>query len=583
MFLSRTVQAEWRCDSSILKWTPSFYRTSSPPHHRRRCFTTTLRAQAGEHHQPTTATPITHTPHATSPPHLIKPSSPTESKQWVHFIGIGGAGLSALAFYALKQGWHVTGSDVSWSKKLEDLRKAGAKVHVGHHESQLWGEDRKQLPDHVVLSAAIPCTNVEFVMAQKLGIQIHKRGSWLARVTHAYDLIAISGSHGKSTTTAMLSMVLKDMGNDISAIVGADVPQFPGGGSVMYGGGAKFILEADEYDGCFLSLSPQLALITNIEWEHVDMFSNQAAVNDHFRKFCKCLKAGGTLVFCGDSDAAKLVASEVLEQGDVSDDEDDRKRYAKTAHQIISYGLGEGNVWRAVMVEPNAHGGSDYLATWNGEIMTRVQIQLPGAHNVLNSLAVIVIAAVLAAQKFPNDAELSLNAKKEAAEAASRSLKFFYGVRRRFELIGMVQGCQIYDDYAHHPTEVRACLEAARQQFGTMTPLWLVFQPHTYSRLSKLLEDFAAALAAADHVIVTEIYSAREKNVWGISGKDLVNQISGTTAVYVPGLDDVCTYLLAELAAFQLDGAEANVIIFTMGAGDISHLGPKLLQALSGV
>lgn len=563
----------------IPECTSPLHRRSFPPpphQHFRNCSPFAVRANAGQHHQPTTAS--THTLQACPPPHL---HSQTENKQWVHFIGIGGAGLSALAFYALKQGWYVTGSDISWSKKLEDLQKAGARVHAGHHESQLWGQDGKQLPNHVVLSAAIPCTNVELMAAQKLGIQIHTRGSWLARATCGYDLIAVSGSHGKSTTTAMLSMVLKDMGNNISAIVGADVPQFPGGGSVMHGSGSTFILEADEYDGCFLSLSPQLALITNIEWEHVDMYTNEAAVKDHFKKFCMCLKAGGTLIFCGDSDAAKSVAAAVV-QGEVSEDEGDSKRYTKTLHQVISYGLGEGNIWQALMIAPNTHGGSDYLATCNGEAMTQVQIQLPGAYNVLNSLAVIVTAAVLAAQKFASDAELSLVAQKEAAEAASRSLQSFLGVRRRFEFVGMVEGCQIYDDYAHHPTEVRALLEAARQQFGTQ-PVWLVFQPHTYSRLSRLLEDFAAALATADRVIVTEIYSARERNFWGISGKDLVDQINSTPAVYVPGFDDVCAYLVAELAAFQPDGAESNIIIFTVGAGDISILGPKLLQSLSRV
>ncbi|KAI5070888.1 hypothetical protein GOP47_0013139 [Adiantum capillus-veneris] len=576
--MESSLLAEWCCGSSIFKCSPI-----SSSAHTKRSLTALPQANAEDHHHRCTTTTTTTKAATLLPPKshttLHDQTFPLKSQQWVHFIGIGGYGLSALAFYALQKGWHVTGSDISWSKKLEGLQSAGATVYVGHRISQLWGQDGKQLPDHVVLSSAIPCNNVELSMALELGLKIHKRGSWLAQTTCDHDLIAVSGSHGKSTTTAMLSMVLKDMDTNISAVVGADVPQFPGGGSVMCGSGSTFILEADEYDGCFLSLTPQIALITNIDWEHVDMFPDEAAVIDLFRQFCRRLKPGGTLIFCGDSESARCIASDLMLQAKTPEDEGE---LVFSSHQVVSYGLGENNVWRAVMIEPNSYGGSDYLATCNREVMTRVQIQLPGLHNVLNSLAVIATAVNLISQNPKNEVGLSVNVQKEASEAASASLRCFRGVRRRLEFVGMMKHCLIYDDYAHHPTEVEATLEAARQLFSKQ-PVWLVFQPHEYIRVSKLLKQFAAALAGADRVIVTEIYAARGKNSWGISGQDIVNEISRTSAVYIPGLDGVCAHLLAELADFGSSAIEDRVVIITMGAGDITNLGLMLLQKLSRV
>ncbi|MCO5608857.1 hypothetical protein L7F22_063075 [Adiantum nelumboides] len=302
----------------------------------------------------------------------------------------------------------------------------------------------------------------------------------------------------------------------------------------------------------------------------------QAAVKELFRQFCRCLKPGGTLIFCGDSDAARCIASDFVLQSKTLECEGG---LVFSSDQVVSYGLEENNVWRAIMIEPNTFGGSDYLATCKGKVMSRVQIQLPGLHNVLNSLAVIATAVSLISQNPENPAGLSVNVRKEASEAASASLRCFQGVRRRLEFVGTMECCQIYDDYAHHPTEVVATLEAARQLFGKKT-VWLVFQPHEYSRVFKLLKQFATALAGADRVIVTEIYAARGKNSWGVSGQDIVNEISSTSAFYIPDLEDVCAYLLVELAAFRSTG-ENSVVIITMGAGNITNLGPMLLQKRS--
>jgi len=252
---------------------------------------------------------------------------------------------------------------------------------------------------------------------------------------------------------------------------------------------------------------------------------------------------------------------------------------------FVTYGLGASADWRAIMLVPNPWGGTDYTVVYNNRPMVRVSLRLPGMHNVLNSLAVIVVNALLAAKKESlevNSAE-HLRLMKGAAEAAGAALGNFVGLRRRFERIGTIQGCDIVDDYAHHPTEIRAVLQAARQCFDQQ-PIWVVFQPHTVSRLAKLLPDFAPAFSAADRVIVTEVYTARNiQNDKMVTGADLANAIIGPPATYIPDLDGVVERLSWELAAIDRNAMNnrGNVVLLTLGAGDITSLGPKLIQALS--
>ncbi|KAH8962210.1 hypothetical protein BDL97_05G088700 [Sphagnum fallax] len=341
----------------------------------------------------------------------------------------------------------------------------------------------------------------------------YKRGAWLGKMTEGYKLLAVAGSHGKSTTVAMLAVALCSLGEDITVILGAQVPQ------------------ADEYDGCFLGVSPSLAVVTNVEWEHVDMFPDYEAVRDMFRKFVMRIKPGGLLLVNGDS-AGSSSLGEVFQPKETHMACPD----AKNVH-VEMFGLGRANNWRAVDLVPNAEGGTDYIVVHAGIPMAQVSLRLPGTYNVLNSLAVIVAISMLAVEKQPaSNYDQRLTIMRMAASAASKALGSFTGARRRFELIGKVQGCYIIDDYAHHPTEVRAVLQGARQRFRQQ-PIWVIFQPHTFSRLEKLLPDFALAFHAADRVIVTEVYTARNSIFdWNVSGEDLASAIVGPPAMFIPTL-----------------------------------------------
>ncbi|ONK78340.1 uncharacterized protein A4U43_C02F17520 [Asparagus officinalis] len=219
--------------------------------------------------------------------------------EWIHFVGIGGSGISALAMLALKQGFEVSGSDIMWNNFMDELQKAGARIFVGHSTSNLESKTGSGLPNALVISSAIPLENNEVAYAKSAGIPIYKRDGWLRRITEHYNLIAVSGTHGKSTTAAMLSYVLSAMGDNLIAVVGANVPQFKEG-NIIPGSGPNFVLEADEYDCCFLGLSPSVAVVTSVEWDHVDIFHDEEAVLDTFRKFLQKVKIGGHLIICGD-------------------------------------------------------------------------------------------------------------------------------------------------------------------------------------------------------------------------------------------------------------------------------------------
>ncbi|XP_057842316.2 uncharacterized protein LOC131051716 isoform X4 [Cryptomeria japonica] len=439
--------------------------------------------------------------------------SAEDEKGWLHFVGIGGSGLSALAMLALKQGWKVSGSDVTWSIYMNALKRAGARLYIGHSSTHLLEKDKPtSLPVAVVVSAAIPEDNEEISFAHTLGIQIYKRDAWLAKITQKYNVIAVSGSHGKSTTAAMLAFVLHSLGDDITAIVGANVPQ-----------AMALIL--------FWSpgLHSLLGLLQPKKWATCELTS-ESSEWVHFNTACR----------------------------------------------IMTYGHGEHNDWRAVSLMPNAIGGTDYVVSYAGMPMAKVRLKLPGAHNVMNSLAVIASVAALTKQQNRSfDVRNDLRATQEVVKAASKHLGNFIGIRRRFEFIGKIQGCDIYDDYAHHPTEVCAVLQAARQRFSDQA-LWVVFQPHMYSRLAGLLQDFALAFNCADRVIITKVYAAREKNIWNISGKDLASSIIGPSTEYIPELEGVLERLVCEIPSYL-----GEIVIFTLGAGDITTLGPRLLSSLT--
>ncbi|XP_024362244.1 uncharacterized protein [Physcomitrium patens] len=443
----------------------------------------------------------------------------------VHFVGIGGAGLSALGLLALRQGWQVSGSDLVWSEEVIRLKEAGARAYVGHSVAQLVPQG-SQPPDAVVVSSAVGPGNEEVEAARALNVPIYKRGDWLGKITEGYQLIAVAGTHGKTTTTAMLSVVLRNLGEDITAIVGAQVPQFPDGGSALCGTTRKFVLEADEYDGCFLGVSPHLAVLTNVEWEHVDMFPDEVVFASKLSKICS------------------------------------RSSSCKSSQEVVLLLVATG-------IQEQAHDSSQFTLAWHVQCA-----------QFSRYWQVIVVMSLLAAEK-ESDVGAQAKLMKRTAEAAGRALGAFSGVRRRFDFVGSVHGCHIIDDYAHHPTEVRAVLQAARQRYDQQ-PIWVIFQPHTVSRLAAFLPDFAPAFSAADRVIVTQVYAARniptEKVV---TGEDLANAIIGPPAVYIPDLDVVVERLSWELAALDKNemNDRGNIVLLTLGAGDITDVGRRLMQA----
>ena len=449
----------------------------------------------------------------------------------IHFVGIGGAGLSALAHIMLARGWRVSGSDREASPRLEALRAAGARVFVGHDANVLGNADV------VVVSSAVPDENPEVVAARQRGIPVYKRNKWLPEITRGYDLIAVAGTHGKTTTTAMVALVLVDAGFDPTVVIGGEVPQL--GGNARAGDGHLFVLEADEYDYAFIGLEPYVAVVTNVEHDHPDMFPNQEAVQRAFEQFVAQVRPDGLLVACGDDPGARALAEKARASG----------------LRVVTYGFGPENTWQATELHPNDMGGFDFVAVHRGEVVGTFQLQVPGEHNVLNATAAIAVALHLGVP----------------AAGVRATLRRFAGAARRFELVGSVGRIQIFDDYAHHPSEVQATLRAARQRFG-QRPVWVVFQPHTFSRLAALMSGFAVAFADADRVLVTDVYAARETNTFGVSARDLAERIERPPATHVPTQEAVLETLVRELPD--------DAVVLTLGAGDITALGPRLCQAL---
>ncbi|XP_019195301.1 PREDICTED: uncharacterized protein LOC109189053 isoform X1 [Ipomoea nil] len=499
---------------------------------------------------------------------FIEPAD-RKCKGWIHFVGVGGCGLSALAMLALKQGFEVSGSDIIWSSYMDPLHEAGARLYIGHSEFNLLRNDGSSLPDAVVVSSAIPVDNVEILHAKARRVPVYKRGAWLGKITEGHNLIAVSGSHGKSTTASMLAYLLRAMGDDITAVVGAKVPQFDGG-NIIYGTSNNFVLEADEYDYCFLGLRPHIAVVTNVDWEHVDIFQNEEEVRATFRQFVQQIRDGGHLILCGDSCAGAYIS--LCSRGK-ADTEPNISNEFETfpsselccdRYHITTYGISSFNDWHASSIHPNSYGGSDYKLYHKGHYVADISLRMPGIHNIINSLAVIATVSIVARDNGFFDTITSLRSH----------LLNFRGICRRFEKVGTICGCHIYDDYAHHPTEIRAVLQAARQRFP-FTELLVIFQPHTYSRIAALKSEFAAAFKDADQVVVTEVYAARETSHC-TSGSDLARSIVCPSSEFIPSLDRV----LDKLVSLVWEDPDREILILTLGAGDITTLGRKLLCEL---
>lgn len=455
----------------------------------------------------------------------------TFSGKHIHLIGIGGAGLSAIARVLMEQGAEVSGSDLTLSPVAESLARDGVRVFDGHRAENVNGADL------VVVSSAVPASNVEVRAAQAAGIPVLKRPQVLGRMMNGRLGVAVAGTKGKTTTTAMIASILLKAERDPTFIVGGVLAGLET--NAHAGKEPLFVIEADEYDRTFLGLKPTVAVVTNVEHDHPDCYPTFDDFQAAFAEFVALVPRDGLLVACWDDPAARALG--------------ERRREAGGA--VAFFGLEEGAEWRAEDVRPNFAGGVDFLITRGGEVLGLVRLRLPGTHNASNAAAAIAVADFL-------------NVPLRVARSA---LTEFRGVKRRFEIKGESGGVTVVDDYAHHPTAIRVTLQAARERF-THRSLWAVWQPHTYSRTRALLKDFARAFDLADHVILLPIYAARETDALNTSSRDVAAEMQHPDVRCAGSLDEALVWLGTEVRP-------GNVVL-TLGAGDGNRVGEWLLEVL---
>jgi UDP-N-acetylmuramate--alanine ligase len=443
----------------------------------------------------------------------------------IHLIGIGGSGLSAIARVLFERGYQVSGSDRILSPLALALMRDGVSVFEGHQPAHIQGADI------IVRSSAIPDENPEVQAAMRAGLPVLKRSEFLGLLMEGYRCIAVAGTHGKTTTSAMVAWMLSDCGKDPSYILGSVSTNL--GNNAHSGNGQDFVIEADEYDFMFLGLRPQIAVVTNIEHDHPDFFLSAAEYHSAFGQFASQIQDGGVLIGCADDPgAAGLLA-------------DGRNRGIRTRAYSLSN------------LKINGANGTDSKITY-GDF--RLVLQVPGVHNLLNALATLAVAEEL---EIPIDMAIA-------------SLVRFRGTSRRFEIIDRVAGVIVISDYAHHPTEIRATLAAALNRFPGHR-IWAVWQPHTYSRTRQLAGLFAESFGDADFVVVTEIYAARESPPpEGFSSRVIVDEMVGRAAskeiYFVPENNQVVTFLLGRLTPGD--------VLLVLSAGDADSIAYELVKGL---
>jgi UDP-N-acetylmuramate--alanine ligase len=450
----------------------------------------------------------------------------------VHFIGIGGAGMSGIARVLLARGTPVSGSDAKDSVTLASLRALGADVHVGHAAEHVDGAAV------VVVSTAVRETNPELAAARAAGIPVQRRADALAGLLAGHRAIAVAGTHGKTSTTSMLTVAAQHCGVDPSFAIGGDLNE--AGSNAHQGSGDLFVVEADESDGSFLVYSPHAAVVTNVEPDHLDHHGTAEAYEQVFRDFADTIT--GFLVTCADDPGAAALAGYARERG-------------LTVH---TYGTADDADLRMLQLTTSG-GTSTYDAVLRGRRIGTVTLPVAGEHMARNSAAALLTAVQLG---LPEGLVIE-------------GLAGFTGVRRRMELKGSAGGIRVYDDYAHHPTEVRAQLEAARGMTGGGR-LIAVFQPHMYSRTATFAEAFGTALALADEVVVMDVYGAREDPVPGVTGGLVAAAVALPTdrVLFEPSWTAVPDAVVSRAAAGDL--------VLTLGAGDVTQIGPEVLRLLEG-
>ena len=446
----------------------------------------------------------------------------------IHMIGIGGTSMSGIAEILYHWGFHITGSDMTNSETVQILVERGIPVTIGHNL------DDVRKADVVVYSVAIKQDDPEMVEAKNHNIPIIERADFLGELTRCFqDTICISGTHGKTTTTSMISLCFVKALTDPSIQVGAYLKQLDG--NYRVGNSEHFIIEACEYVESFLKFSPKAEIILNIDNDHLDYFKNFENIKNAFIKYVKLLPDNGVLVTNGDDKNCL-----------------DLMHYTKA--KTITYGIQNQDVdLYATNIEFNDDGFAKFDVYQNNSFLDTFQLSVPGQHNVSNALACIAIC-------------LNYNLKTDVIKSA---LLEFTGAHRRFEYKGKINNiASVYDDYGHHPTEIVATAKSLMNKKYNKS--WVIFQPHTYSRTKNLLDDFANALSNFDNIIVLDIYAARETNTYNISSKDLVNKLHslGKDALYIPDFDECANYVKSHI--------EKNDIVLTLGAGTVTNIGPML-------
>lgn len=447
----------------------------------------------------------------------------------IYFIGIGGISMSGLAEILLTEGFQVSGSDRAPSDLTRTLEERGVKVFYGQREENLTGEI-----DLVVYTAAIKSDNPELLAAKKRGVPTLTRAQLLGQMMKNYKTpIAVSGTHGKTTTTSMISQILLNADADPTLSIGGIYK--PIGGNIRVGASEIFVTEACEYTNSFLNFFPKIAIILNIEEDHLDFFKDLSDIRHSFRRFAELLPADGTLIINGDISRAEELTKEL-------------------PCRVITYGLSDGLDYGASQITYDESGFPSFSLTGKEGRNRKFSLHVHGDHNIQNALAAIALADLL---DLPD-------------ETIAAGLLAFGGTDRRFEYKGQMNGVNIIDDYAHHPTEIRATLNAAAKY--PHKRLWCVFQPHTYTRTRDFMEEFAKALSLADEIVLADIYAAREKDTLGISSQTLQEKIRslGHSCHYFPSFEAIENYLLKNCTKDDL--------LITMGAGDVVKIGETLLQ-----
>ncbi|MCA4132773.1 UDP-N-acetylmuramate--L-alanine ligase [Arthrobacter sp. M4] len=444
----------------------------------------------------------------------------------VHFIGIGGVGMSGVARIMAARGVPVSGSDAKDLPVMAELAAAGARIAVGYDSANL-GDAQT-----VVAGSAIRKDNPELVAAQQAGLPVLHRSQALAATMAGDRVVTVAGTHGKSTTTSMITVMLKEAGLDPSFAIGANVPAL--GVNAANGESDVFVAEADESDGSFLNYRPNVAVVTNVEADHLDHYGTAEAVHASFDSFAALLPADGVLIACADDAGARALADRTAGRGET---------------RVLRYGTSDDSDIRLDDGGP----GNTWLATADGRYP--LELLVPGRHNALNAAAAFGVGVSLGV----------------APNVAAAALAHFTGASRRFEFKGEGRGVRVYDDYAHHPTEVRAALAAAKSVAGG-NKVHVLFQPHLFSRTREFAEEFASALGLADTAFVLEIYPAREDPIPGVTSLLIADRL-GNGRLVGPGRE----------AVEALTGvAQEGDIVLTVGAGDVTAYGPLIVESLGG-